>query len=97
MIDVVVACAYLATRMQLWVAGIVMVTVSSYVPLTVIITERRGKVMYDWQDMVSSLQWVLTLVNDAAIADWPKPVTSILLLVVILWHILAHEAADMSA
>eukprot|EP00878_Enallax_costatus_P021099 GHUV01022330.1.p1 GENE.GHUV01022330.1~~GHUV01022330.1.p1 ORF type:complete len:415 (+),score=133.81 GHUV01022330.1:1421-2665(+) len=44
MIDVLVACTYLATRMQLWVAGIVMVTVSSYIPLTIIITERRGKI-----------------------------------------------------
>lgn len=44
MIDIVVACSYLATKMQPWVAGIVLVTVSSYVPLTVCITERRGKV-----------------------------------------------------
>lgn len=46
MIDVVVACMYLAARMQLWVACIVMVTVSSYIPLTIIITERRGKVRW---------------------------------------------------
>ncbi|WIA38058.1 hypothetical protein OEZ86_001427 [Tetradesmus obliquus] len=44
MIDIVVACSYLATKMQPWVAGIVLVTVSSYVPLTVCITERRGKI-----------------------------------------------------
>lgn len=44
MVDIVVACTYLATRMQPWVALIVLVTVSSYVPVTVIITERRGKV-----------------------------------------------------
>jgi ATP-binding cassette subfamily B (MDR/TAP) protein 6 len=44
MIDIVVACSYLATKMQPWVAGIVLVTVSSYVPVTVCITERRGKV-----------------------------------------------------
>jgi len=30
--------------MEPWVALIVLVTVSSYVPLTVLITERRGKV-----------------------------------------------------
>ncbi len=41
MVDIVIACTYLATMMQPWVAGIVLVTVSSYVPLTVIITERR--------------------------------------------------------
>ncbi|KAF6265156.1 hypothetical protein COO60DRAFT_1697984 [Scenedesmus sp. NREL 46B-D3] len=44
MIDIVVACSYLATKMQPWVASIVLVTVSSYVPLTVCITERRGKI-----------------------------------------------------
>jgi hypothetical protein len=31
-------------KRQPWVAGIMLVTVSSYVPLTVCITERRGKV-----------------------------------------------------
>lgn len=46
MIDIVVACTYLATRMQPWVAAIVLVTVSSYVPLTVCITERRGRVSF---------------------------------------------------
>jgi ATP-binding cassette subfamily B (MDR/TAP) protein 6 len=44
MVDIVVACTYLAARMQPWVALIVLITVSSYVPLTVVITERRGKV-----------------------------------------------------
>jgi hypothetical protein len=44
MVDIVMACSYLAARMQPWVAVIVLITVSSYVPLTVGITERRGKV-----------------------------------------------------
>ncbi|KAI8474748.1 MAG: ABC transporter type 1, transmembrane domain-containing protein [Monoraphidium minutum] len=44
MVDIIVACSYLAGRMEPWVALIVLVTVSSYVPLTVLITERRGKV-----------------------------------------------------
>ena len=43
-VDIVLACAYLAARMQPWVAAIVLVTVSSYIPLTVCITERRGVV-----------------------------------------------------
>ncbi|GFR40170.1 hypothetical protein Agub_g727 [Astrephomene gubernaculifera] len=42
LIDIVVACTYLAVRMQPWAAVIVFITVASYVPLTVIITERRG-------------------------------------------------------
>lgn len=42
MADITVACIYLATAMQPWAAAIVAVTVASYVPLTVIITERRG-------------------------------------------------------
>ncbi len=35
LLDIVVACTYLALYMQPWAAGIVFVTVSSYVPLTV--------------------------------------------------------------
>ncbi|KAG1666247.1 hypothetical protein FOA52_011549 [Chlamydomonas sp. UWO 241] len=42
--DIVVACTYLALKMQPFAAGIVFVTVASYIPLTVIITERRGKI-----------------------------------------------------
>lgn len=41
-IDIVVAVAYLASRMEPYVAIIVLVTVSSYVPITICITERRG-------------------------------------------------------
>ena len=44
MVDIVISCSYLAARMEPWVAIIVLITVSSYVPLTVGITERRGKV-----------------------------------------------------
>jgi ABC-type transport system involved in Fe-S cluster assembly fused permease/ATPase subunit len=44
LIDIVVAVAYLAARMQPWVALIVAGTVVSYVPLTLYITERRGRV-----------------------------------------------------
>ncbi|GAX77428.1 hypothetical protein CEUSTIGMA_g4873.t1 [Chlamydomonas eustigma] len=42
--DIVVACVYLAVKMEPWAALIVFVTVASYVPLTVIITEQRGKI-----------------------------------------------------
>ncbi|KAG2501077.1 hypothetical protein HYH03_000896 [Edaphochlamys debaryana] len=42
LIDIVVACTYLALKLQPWAAVIVFITVASYVPLTVIITERRG-------------------------------------------------------
>ena len=38
--DIVVACTYLAVKMQPWAAIIVFVTVASYVPLTV--QSRRG-------------------------------------------------------
>lgn len=48
MADITVACIYLATAMQPWAAAIVAVTVASYVPLTVIITERRGEVRPGW-------------------------------------------------
>lgn len=41
--DIVVACAYLAAHMQPLIAVIVLVTVSSYVPCTICITERRGE------------------------------------------------------
>ena len=41
MVDILVACIYLAFMVQPLTAVIVFVTVASYVPLTVIITERR--------------------------------------------------------
>mmetsp|Transcript_18402 Transcript_18402/g.51583 ORF Transcript_18402/g.51583 Transcript_18402/m.51583 type:complete len:1155 (+) Transcript_18402:140-3604(+) len=44
LVDIVAACTYLAAAMQPWAAVIVAVTVTSYVPITVIITERRGAV-----------------------------------------------------
>jgi hypothetical protein len=40
--DITIACTYLALRMQPWAALIVLATVTSYVPLTICITERRG-------------------------------------------------------
>ena len=42
LLDIVVACGYLALYMQPWAAGIVFVTVSSYVPLTVCGAYRAG-------------------------------------------------------
>lgn len=45
MIDILVACTYLASALKgPWVALIVLFTVGSYVPLTLLITEQRGKV-----------------------------------------------------
>jgi ABC-type transport system involved in Fe-S cluster assembly fused permease/ATPase subunit len=56
MIDIVVACAYLAGKMEPWVALIVLVTVSSYIPLTVCITERRGRVRQRHSLNITSLK-----------------------------------------
>lgn len=45
LIDILVACTYLAAALKgPWVALIVLFTVGSYVPLTLLITEQRGKV-----------------------------------------------------
>jgi ATP-binding cassette subfamily B (MDR/TAP) protein 6 len=45
LIDILVACTYLASALKgPWVALIVLFTVGSYVPLTLLITEQRGKV-----------------------------------------------------
>ncbi|KAF8055403.1 Abcb6 [Scenedesmus sp. PABB004] len=44
LVDIAVAVAYLAAAMAPWVGGIVLVTVGAYVPLTICITERRGRV-----------------------------------------------------
>ncbi|KAK9811422.1 hypothetical protein WJX72_003723 [[Myrmecia] bisecta] len=43
-IDIVAACIYMASALQGWVALIVFVTVSSYIPITVLVTEWRGKI-----------------------------------------------------
>jgi ABC-type transport system involved in Fe-S cluster assembly fused permease/ATPase subunit len=42
-VDIAVACAYLSARTTPWAAVVLLFTVGSYLPLTVIITERRGK------------------------------------------------------
>ena len=41
--DIFAACAYLATALQPWIAGILLVTLVSYIPLTIYLTEWRGK------------------------------------------------------
>jgi ATP-binding cassette subfamily B (MDR/TAP) protein 6 len=47
LIDILVACTYLASALKgPWVALIVLFTVGSYVPLTLLITEQRGKVWF---------------------------------------------------
>ncbi len=43
-IDVASACIYMAVALEPWVAVIVFVTVASYVPLTIYVTEWRGQV-----------------------------------------------------
>lgn len=44
LLDVLVAVAYLTAAMQPWVGGVVALTIGAYVPLTLLITERRGAV-----------------------------------------------------
>ena len=41
--DIFAACAYLATALQPWIAGILLVTLVSYIPLTITLTEWRGR------------------------------------------------------
>lgn len=43
MIDIVAACVYMATYLQAWVAVIVFITLFSYIPLTIFLTEWRSK------------------------------------------------------
>lgn len=45
--DIVAACAYLATALQPWIAVILFITLASYIPLTVILTEWRGRFRRD--------------------------------------------------
>jgi ATP-binding cassette subfamily B (MDR/TAP) protein 6 len=44
MLDIAAAVAYLGARLTPGIAAVVAFTVAGYVPLTVLITERRGKV-----------------------------------------------------
>ncbi|KAL4458403.1 hypothetical protein ABPG75_013268 [Micractinium tetrahymenae] len=44
LVDVLVACLYMALKLQPWTAIIVAITVLTYMPVTFIITEFRGKV-----------------------------------------------------
>ena len=41
--DVVAACIFISAELQVWIAVIVLITLGSYVPLTVILTEMRVK------------------------------------------------------
>ena len=43
LLDIIAACAYLATALQPWIAVILLVTLISYIPLTVYLTEWRGR------------------------------------------------------
>ena len=43
MFDIVAACAYLATALHPWIAGILLVTLISYIPLSIYLTEWRGR------------------------------------------------------
>jgi hypothetical protein len=65
LIDILVACTYLASALKgPWVALIVLFTVGSYVPLTLLITEQRGKVRAaadSWQCAAISEQYWLQL------------------------------------
>ncbi|KAK9792972.1 hypothetical protein WJX73_004493 [Symbiochloris irregularis] len=47
MFDIVAACAYLATALQPWIALILFVTLLSYIPLTIYLTEWRGRFRRD--------------------------------------------------
>lgn len=43
MFDIAAAAAFLAIRMQLWIAVIVFVSLGVYMPMTIYVTEYRGK------------------------------------------------------
>eukprot|EP00891_Asterochloris_glomerata_P000737 jgi/Astpho2/737/e_gw1.00015.6.1_t len=45
--DIAAACAYMATALQPWIAIIVFITLVSYIPLTVYLTEWRGQFRRD--------------------------------------------------
>ncbi|CAL5222423.1 g4785 [Coccomyxa viridis] len=45
--DVVAACIFISAELQVWIAIIVLITLGSYVPLTVILTELRVKYRRD--------------------------------------------------
>lgn len=53
-LDVILACSYLALFFQPWAAAIVGITVLLYVPLTIVITERRGAVRKRMNALVST-------------------------------------------
>ena len=41
--DIIAACTYLAAALEPWIAVVVFITLISYIPLTVALTEWRGK------------------------------------------------------
>lgn len=51
--DIAAACAYLATALQPWIAAILFVTLASYIPLTVYLTEWRGR-FRRWAQLLST-------------------------------------------
>ena len=53
--DVVAACIFISAELQVWIAIIVLITLGSYVPLTVILTELRVKYR----------RWDLHLINNS--------------------------------
>jgi ATP-binding cassette subfamily B (MDR/TAP) protein 6 len=46
-VDMLAAATYLAGALEPWVALIVFVTIGSYIPLTIIVTEWRGNFRRD--------------------------------------------------
>lgn len=42
-IDMLAAATYLAGTLEPWIAAITFITIGSYIPLTIIVTEWRGK------------------------------------------------------
>jgi len=43
LIDIVLACSYIAYSLQPWIAVIVFITLASYIPLTILLTEVRAR------------------------------------------------------
>lgn len=41
--DIVAACIFISTALEPWIAVIVFITLGSYIPVTIILTERRVK------------------------------------------------------
>lgn len=42
-IDIILSCCYIAYSLEAWIAVIVFITLASYIPLTIWLTEWRGQ------------------------------------------------------